>query len=73
MYTANQNVDFCLNQINYHMYHLLSLHKTLNPQIVYVFLLRFQRNTYLRKTNTQIAKDLKITSILDKLLEYKRN
>jgi hypothetical protein len=25
------------------------------------------------KTNTQIAKDLKITPILDKLLEYKRN
>ena len=25
------------------------------------------------KTNTQIAKELKITSILDKLLEYKRN
>jgi len=24
------------------------------------------------KTNTQIAKELKITSILDKLLEYKR-
>jgi hypothetical protein len=26
-----------------------------------------------RKTNTQIAKELKITPILDKLLEYKRN
>ena len=25
------------------------------------------------KTNTQIAKELKITPILDKLLEYKRN
>jgi hypothetical protein len=25
------------------------------------------------KTNTQIAKELKITLILDKLLEYKRN
>jgi hypothetical protein len=25
------------------------------------------------KTNTQIAKELKVTSILDKLLEYKRN
>jgi len=25
------------------------------------------------KTNAQIAKELKITSILDKLLEYKRN
>jgi hypothetical protein len=25
------------------------------------------------KTNTQIAMELKITSILDKLLEYKRN
>jgi hypothetical protein len=25
------------------------------------------------KTNTQIAKELKITAILDKLLEYKRN
>jgi hypothetical protein len=25
------------------------------------------------KTNTQIAKELRITSILDKLLEYKRN
>jgi hypothetical protein len=25
------------------------------------------------KTNTQIAKELKITTILDKLLEYKRN
>ena len=25
------------------------------------------------KTNTQIAKDLKITTILEKLLEYKRN
>jgi len=25
------------------------------------------------KTNTQIAKELKITQILDKLLEYKRN
>jgi hypothetical protein len=25
------------------------------------------------KTNTQIAKELKITSILDRLLEYKRN
>jgi hypothetical protein len=25
------------------------------------------------KTNTQIAKDLKITPILDKLLEYRRN
>jgi hypothetical protein len=25
------------------------------------------------KTNTQIAKELKITSIMDKLLEYKRN
>jgi hypothetical protein len=25
------------------------------------------------KTNTQIAKDLKITAMLDKLLEYKRN
>jgi len=25
------------------------------------------------KTNAQIAKDLKITPILDKLLEYKRN
>jgi hypothetical protein len=25
------------------------------------------------KTNTQIAKELKITKILDKLLEYKRN
>jgi hypothetical protein len=25
------------------------------------------------KTNTQITKELKITSILDKLLEYKRN
>jgi hypothetical protein len=25
------------------------------------------------KTNTQIAKQLKITPILDKLLEYKRN
>jgi hypothetical protein len=25
------------------------------------------------KTNTQIAKNLKITPILDKLLEYKRN
>ena len=25
------------------------------------------------KTNTQIAKEIKITSILDKLLEYKRN
>jgi hypothetical protein len=25
------------------------------------------------KTNTQIEKELKITSILDKLLEYKRN
>ena len=25
------------------------------------------------KTNTQIAKELKITSILDKLLDYKRN
>jgi len=25
------------------------------------------------KTNTQIAKELKVTPILDKLLEYKRN
>jgi hypothetical protein len=25
------------------------------------------------KTNTQIAKELKLTQILDKLLEYKRN
>jgi hypothetical protein len=25
------------------------------------------------KTNTQLAKDLKITTILDKLVEYKRN
>jgi hypothetical protein len=25
------------------------------------------------KTNTQIAKELKITPVLDKLLEYKRN
>jgi len=25
------------------------------------------------KTNTQIARELKITTILDKLLEYKRN
>jgi len=25
------------------------------------------------KTNTQIAKELKITPILDKLLEYKKN
>ena len=25
------------------------------------------------KTNTQITKELKITSIMDKLLEYKRN
>ena len=28
---------------------------------------------YLNKTNTRIAKELKITPILDKLLEYKRN
>jgi len=27
----------------------------------------------LKKTNTQITKELKITLILDKLLEYKRN
>jgi len=30
MKTANQNIDFCVNQINYHIYHLLLLHKTLN-------------------------------------------
>ena len=42
-----------------------------DPQILYVFLLWFQRNTYLRKTNAQIAKELKITPNLDKLLEYK--
>jgi hypothetical protein len=32
---------------------------------------KLQRTDY--KTNTQIAKELKITQILDKLLEYKRN
>jgi hypothetical protein len=32
---------------------------------------RYTRTDY--KTNTQIAKELKITPILDKLLEYKRN
>ena len=32
---------------------------------------RYTRTNF--KTNTQIAKELKITPILDKLLEYKRN
>jgi hypothetical protein len=32
---------------------------------------RYARTDY--KTNAQIAKELKITPILDKLLEYKRN
>jgi hypothetical protein len=32
---------------------------------------RYSRADY--KTNTQIAKELKITPVLDKLLEYKRN
>jgi hypothetical protein len=32
---------------------------------------RYARTDY--KTNTQIAKELKIPTILDKLLEYKRN
>ena len=45
---------------------------------ILVFLLSSLRRTagYTRtdyKTNTQIAKELKITPILDKLLEYKRN
>ena len=31
------------------------------------------RRTAGYRTNTQIAKELKITTILDKLLEYKRN
>ena len=31
----------------------------------------YTRTNY--KTNTQIAKELKITPVLDKLLEYKRN
>jgi hypothetical protein len=32
-----------------------------------------QSNTTFYKTNKQIAKELKLTTILDKLLEYKRN
>jgi hypothetical protein len=41
---------------------------------IYVFRINdagYTRTDY--KTNAQIAKELKITPILDKLLEYKRN
>jgi len=35
--------------------------------------MKYMRRTAGYKTNAQIAKELKITPILDKLLEYKRN
>jgi hypothetical protein len=45
------------------------------PPIPCVFMMysRIHKFGLITKTNTQIVKELKITPILDKLLEYKRN
>jgi hypothetical protein len=45
--------------------------RTIVAEIKYMRTAGYIRTDY--KTNTQIAKELKITSILDRILEYKRN